>query len=189
MASNAAWWLGWCVIGLGVAGCSPTHNWRNVQPDGTPLQALMPCKPEQAERTVPLLGPGQPGVTLHMLGCEVGASTFALAAVALPAADKGTPALAEAALTAWSRATWASLRQAVPDGQASPPGWVVQAAAVPGAERAQRWGGPALDHRGQALRAEVLWAAGRGWLVQAAMYGPAPEALVQETFFESVRLP
>lgn len=150
----------------------------------------MPCKPEQAEREVPLFGPDRPAVLLRMSGCEVRSSTFAVAVAGLPTPVGGAVApSAEAALRLWAQATWASLRQVVPPGQDAPPGWTVRPAVVPGAEQAQRWSGPAVDHRGQPLRAEVLWAAGRGRLVQAAWYGEALEAEVADTFFGGVRLP
>lgn len=183
------WWrrMGVCGVTVAMVACSPTHNWRNVRHEGVPLQALMPCKPDQAEREVPLLGPDRPPVTLRMLGCDVGRSTFAVATVALPDAAQGLAD--EAVVGLWSRATWASLRQTVKEGQTAPAGWTTLPVAVSGADRAWRWSGPAQDHRGQTLRAEVLWATGHGWAVQAAVYGPPQPAEVTDTFFEGVRLP
>lgn len=165
---------------LWLAACSPTHNWREVRHEGTPVLALLPCKPERAERDVPLLGPDQPLARLQMMSCDVQGRTYVLAALALPAAQPAGEALAR-----WRQAAWTSLRQTVPAQASAPPGWTQ----VPTpATAAQHWSGPAVDHRGQALQAEVLWLAAPGWLAQAAVYAPQVDADARQTFFESVRL-
>ena len=56
--------------------CSPAFNWRDVRPDNTALSLLLPCKPDKAQRSVPL---GGLPTELAMLGCEAGGATFALA--------------------------------------------------------------------------------------------------------------
>lgn len=165
---------------LWLAACSPTHNWREVRHEGTPVLALLPCKPDRAEREVPLLGPDQPLARLQMMSCDVQGRTYVLAALALPVAQPAGEALAR-----WRQAAWTSLRQTVPAQASAPPGWTQ----VPtSASAAQHWRGPAVDHRGQALQAEVLWLAAPGWLAQAAVYAPRVDADARQTFFESVRL-
>ena len=203
-------WMGWGVLALGLsAGCSPSHNWRQVRPEGAPLVALMPCKPERAEREVSLLGPGQPVVRLQMMSCEVQGRTYAVAALALP------PGLAaDVAAQAWLRATWASLKQVPAPGSTVPAGWAAHwppppgggdsppafPADVPGATvlgspvparwpgLVQHWHGPGVDHRGRLLRADVAWWAAPGWMAQAAVYAAQPDAETVQTMFESVRL-
>ncbi len=167
---------------LWLAACSPTHNWREVRHEGSPVQALLPCKPERADREVPLLGPDQPPVRLQMMSCDVQGRTYVLAALAVPAAQPADQALAR-----WRQAAWASLRQTVPAQASAPPGWT-QVLPPAQAPADQHWRGPAVDHRGQALQAEVLWLTGPGWLVQAAVYAPQVDAEARQTFFESVRL-
>lgn len=202
-------WMGWSGLVLGLsAGCSPTHNWRQVRPEGAPLVALMPCKPERAEREVPLLGPGQPVVRLQMMSCEVQGRTYAVAALALP---RGLAA--DVATQAWLRATWASLKQVPEPGAAVPAGWVIYGPPpdgsvsppaaptdVPGGAvlanptparwpgLVQHWHGPGVDHRGRLLQADVAWWAASGWLAQAAVYATQPDAETVQTMFESVRL-
>ena len=181
---------GWVlpVLLLSLAACSPSHNWRLSRLDGVPLQALMPCKPERAQREVPLWGAAQPPVSLTMMSCAVGPHTFAVAA--LPLGSGNTPAAADAvqqARQAWMRAGWASLRLAVPAQAEAPPGWRAQPQTVAGAQQAQRWHGPGQDHQGQALQAHWLLAHNGRWLVQAALYGPPVADDVATTFFDALR--
>ena len=178
---------------MGVAvlmACSPTYNWRVAGHEGVPLQAMLPCKPERAAREVPLMGAGVPAVALRMASCTVGDSTFALAAAPLPAA---TPSPPEQAMQAWLRATWISLQQPVPVAspqaeRQAPAGWSLVPLSVPGATGVQRWSGAGLDHRGQAVPALVVLASAPGWLVQAAVYGPAAHDDNGQTFVDSLKL-
>ena len=61
---------------LALAACSPAFNWREVRPENTRLSLLLPCKPDKAQKVVPL--GGKPTV-LSMLGCEAEGMTFAVA--------------------------------------------------------------------------------------------------------------
>ena len=53
--------------------CSPVFNWREV-PVGESLVAMLPCKPDRAERSLPM---GAATVPIDMAGCEAGGATFA----------------------------------------------------------------------------------------------------------------
>ena len=102
------------LLGAGWA-CSPTFNWREIQAAPTPLKALLPCKPDQGMRTVPMAGRQ---VDLHVLGCDTGGATFAILY-----ADIGEPARAGQALVQWRIATLANLRgTAARDTPFVPPG-------------------------------------------------------------------
>lgn len=92
------------------AGCSPTFNWREVRVEPTPLTAMLPCKPDQATREVPMAGRR---VELTVLSCEAGGATFALLF-----ADIGEPARLGEVLAQWNTATLANLRSS--KGQATP---------------------------------------------------------------------
>src|SRR5689334_7855840 len=59
-----------------LAACSPTFNWREVPIADAGLVALLPCKPDRAERALPL---GAESVRVDMAGCEAGGATFAVA--------------------------------------------------------------------------------------------------------------
>lgn len=52
-----------------LAACNPVFNWREVRPDNTALTLLLPCKPDKAQRSVPL--GGRP-TELAMLACDAG---------------------------------------------------------------------------------------------------------------------
>jgi hypothetical protein len=168
-----SWWLG---------GCSPTYNWRESVHEGVPLRALMPCKPERADRSVPLLGPERPALTLRMMSCQVGGGTFAVAAVQLPRAE-----LAASAMQQWTQAAWVSLKQSVPAGAAMPLGWSGQSVSWVGASIAQSWAGPGLNHQGQPLQVHLRLGAQGVWLVQAAWYGQQADAEVRDSFFDALR--
>ncbi|CAA2099057.1 hypothetical protein [Variovorax paradoxus] len=84
-----------------VAACSPTFNWREVPVAESGLVAMLPCKPDRADRALPL---GAESVRVDMTGCEAGGATFAIAH-----ASASGPAQAEAWLNAWRAATRAQL--------------------------------------------------------------------------------
>ena len=87
-----------------LAACNPTFNWRDVRPAGTQLTLLMPCKPDTAQKIVPMAG--QP-TALSLLSCDTGGVTFALAV-----ADVKNPAAVPRALAQWQIATLANMKAA-----------------------------------------------------------------------------
>ena len=66
---------------LTLAACTPSLNWRQVPV--VQLAALLPCKPDHAERQVELLGAQQ---ALAMWGCEAGGALFAVSQMPVPLA-------------------------------------------------------------------------------------------------------
>jgi hypothetical protein len=93
-------------IAFCLSACSPNFNWREARFDGAPLVALLPCKPERAERTVPLLG--EPGQRLQMAGCPAGGASFTVSVIQLPA---GLPeASVREALARWEQAGQRTLK-------------------------------------------------------------------------------
>lgn len=163
-----------------LAACSPTFNWRELRPEGTPLQALMPCKPETATRALPLDG-GAP-TDLHMFSCSTGGLTFALAWV-----DLGDAARVPAALNGWRRASLSAVR--VDPSRADEPAaqW---SAAVPGAVRTQGLAMQGTDHQGRPVQMRALHFVRGAQVYQAAIYGPGlDDVSVTTTFFDGLRLP
>jgi hypothetical protein len=55
--------------------CSPTFDWRELQPEGAGVSVLFPCKPDRHARPLRLL---DRKLTMEMLVCEAGGVTFAL---------------------------------------------------------------------------------------------------------------
>ena len=154
--------------------CSPTFNWRELRLEGAPLVALMPCKPETATRSVPMLG--QP-TELHMHSCETGGLTFAVAWAKLGDATKAGDALAQ-----WQQASLASVRVA-PDDAIEVPLTVARSDEARGA-KAQ-----GSDHQGKALNTQAVYFAQGDWVYQAAVYGAKLPDQATTAFFDGLTLP
>jgi hypothetical protein len=166
---------GLLAVPLLLAACSPTFNWRALPADGTPLQALMPCKPDKAEREVPLAGVP---TSLQMRSCDTGGLTFAVAW-----ADVGEAARVAPALAGWRRATRLALHAAPADEAALPP-----PARVVGASEAIGLQAEGRDPRGEPVRVRAVYAARGTLLVQAAIYGRTIDERVADTFFDGLQL-
>ena len=173
-------WLG--IPALLAAACSPVFNWREVPMDGgAELVALLPCKPERAQRDLPL---GNQSVPVRMAGCEAGGATFAVAQASAADAQQ-----AQSWLAAWRSQTYA---QWAGGRIAEGPGSVLHATGSPAPLRidASRDGGQGKVQQ----QVRLLWFAhlqrnGAVSLYQATVLGTpsAPEAV--QTFFEGLRLP
>jgi hypothetical protein len=154
--------------------CSPTLNWREVRPEGTRLALLLPCKPDKAQKIVPLGGPATP---LSMLGCDAGGATFAVAVADLGDAAKAAPVLAQ-----WQSLTLANMKAGVAP-QVSPlklPG----AAALPPASLVKAEGhGP----DGKPVSGQAAYFAQGSQVFQVVMYSPRIAPEVAETFFSSLK--
>ncbi|MDM0038864.1 hypothetical protein QTH89_20700 [Variovorax sp. J22G21] len=181
--SSAGFWLLAAPMLLLAFACSPTFNWRDVAATNAELKALMPCKPDRAERRIPL---GSETVSVQMAGCEAGGATFAVAH-----ARADNVAQAEAWLAAWragTRAQW----QAATGGQIQEgPVSVVRAAASPAPWQIEaRGAGP----DGKPTEARVRWFAhaqrdGSVAIYQATVLGKPSAADATGTFFDGLRLP
>jgi hypothetical protein len=164
------------VLALLVAlpACSPALNWREVRPEGTRLALLLPCKPDKAEKIVPL---GGPATTLSMLGCDAGGATFAVAVADLGDAAKAAPVLAQ-----WQSLTLANMKAGAAP-QVSPlklPG----AAALPPASLVKAEGqGP----DGKPVSGQAAYFAQGSQVFQVVMYSPRIAPEVAETFFSSLK--
>ncbi|MEO6972782.1 MAG: hypothetical protein ABI135_05075 [Rhodoferax sp.] len=163
---------------LGLVACNPTFNWREVRPDTSALVALLPCKPDEAVRTVELAG--EP-VSLDMLSCDAGGATFAIGY-----ADIHDRERAGAVLAWWRAATLANLRATVStDLPFMPKGSV----ALPQSTRVTATGQRA---DGGAVKVHAAWFAQRTGsgvrLFQAVVYANKIGQDVSDTFFSSLRL-
>ena len=160
---------------LALAACSPAFNWREVRPDGTRLNLLLPCKPDKVQKLVPL---GGQATSLSMLGCDAGGATFAVAV-----ADVGDPAQAAPVLALWQDLTLANMKAAA--GSRQP-----LALKIPGAAAGQ----PvvrlqALGQRadGVAVSSQAAYFAQGSQLFQVVMYAPQLAPEVAETLFSSLK--
>ena len=169
-------------IAASLTACNPTFNWRDVRPEGTALSLLMPCKPDKAEKKVPL---GDAPVALRLLGCDSGDATFAVAV-----ADVGDVSRVAAVLAQWQSGTLAHMK-APPVGKLSDgittevvllklTGAALQPPAVLIKARGQRADGTAVN--GQA----AYFVQGTQ-VFQAVMYAAEVKPEVAETFFSSLK--
>ncbi|WP_036838727.1 hypothetical protein [Polaromonas sp. CF318] len=152
-----------------LTACSPTLNWREVRPEGTRLALLLPCKPDKAQKTVPLGGPATP---LSMLGCDAGGATFAVAVAQLGDAAQAGPVLAQ-----WQSLTLANMKAG--PAQVSP-------LTMPGAAailvKAQ---GRRAD--GTAVSGQAAYFAQGAQAFQVVLYADRITPELAETFFSSLK--
>lgn len=81
-----------CALALAAAACTPSLNWREIQPEGSELFAMFPCKPERFARRLTLAGEA---VEMRMSSCDVDGVTYAVAHASLQDPSKINPALGE----------------------------------------------------------------------------------------------
>ncbi len=157
-----------------LGGCSPSFNWRDVRPDDTGLLLLLPCKPDKAQRTVPL---GGTPVELRMQGCDAGGATFAIAS-----ANIGDAAVAAAVLEQWQKLTLLNMRA---EGQAQvTPLKTVGASPSPAAVLVKAQGKRA---DGTAVTGQAAYFARGPQVFQAVLYADKLPQEASETFFSSLK--
>ena len=161
---------------MSLAACSPAFNWREVRPDNTRLSLLLPCKPDKAQKVVPL---GGRATTLSMLGCDAAGATFAVAV-----ADVGDAGTAALVLEQWQSLTLANMK-------AVPATREVLALKIPGLSAgafASRVAAQGQRIDGKAVAGQAAYFVQGSQVFQVVMYAQqiAPEAA--DTFFSSLKL-
>jgi len=157
-----------------LAGCSPTHNWREIRWNSAELKVLLPCKPDHGSRRMMLAGQD---VEIQMMGCEAGADLFAIAHVQLSDAAK----IAEAQ-TQWQTALLGNMQA---QGAQRVPYQSKGASAQP-APTGLRVQGRRQD--GSAVTAQGVWFARGPHLYHAVIYADKLSPEVAETFFSGIEL-
>jgi len=155
--------------------CSPTFNWRDVRLENSRLSLLLPCKPDKAQKTVPL--GGQP-TALTMTGCDAGGATFAVAVADLGDAAKAAPVLAQ-----WQALTLANMKASPQAAQLVVlrlPGAGLHAPAVLVKAQGQR-----AD--GSAVTGQAAYFAQGSQVFQVVLYAGKIPPDVSETFFSSLK--
>ena len=179
-------WRVWCGLlgGLSLAACAPTFNWRLVPFESTPVQAMLPCKPERASREVPT--PSQSKTQLQMASCDVDDQVFALSVMAWPVPNPSPEALATAARQ-WLRAHWARLGVMPPADTDMPTGWQASPWQVKDAEWSGVWQGPAKDHQGRVIQAQLGLTYQNGVWLQLGQYSPKFDLTAWEAMRDAVQ--
>jgi len=158
---------------LTATACSPTFNWREWRVEGTPLLAVMPCKPESAIRPVPLGGAGTAPVELHMHSCEAGDLRFAVAW-----AEVGQTTDVATAQAAWRAASLQTIRASGADWPAS----------LPGAQAVQGVRAEGTDPQGRLVQARMWHFAQGQQLFQVAVYGQRLPDETVDAFFAGLKI-
>ena len=163
-----------------LTACYPTFNWREVRPEGTALSLLLPCKPEKAQKILPI---GGKPIPLTLLGCDAGDITFAVAEVSLANPQDVAPVLEQ-----WQGATLVNMKvgTAAPGSAASS----FMLIKIAGASTQP----PALLVRARGHRADgrpvsghAAYFAHGSQAFQAVMYADNIPHDVAETFFSSLK--
>jgi len=164
--------LGGAVLAGLLAACSPTFNWREVRPGDTRLALLLPCKPDQAEKIVPLGGRPTP---LRLLGCDAGGATFAIAV-----ADLGDATRVADVLTQWQALTLANMKAGAPQATAL----AIKGAAPSPAPVLVKAQGQRAD--GTAVSGQAAYFVQGTQVFQAVVYASPLAPEVAETYFASL---
>lgn len=165
--------LGLVLIGLvllGLGACSPALNWRNVSLGE--LALTLPCKPDRAQRTVPL---GAQNLDMEMVGCEADGALFAVSRVGLPPGGDSEQL----------RAQWqaASLLQMKAQGRPILAPLSTNAQALP--LRGLTASGQAAD--GRAVQARLAWADAGTDVYHFAVYAARITPEMADPFFDGVK--
>ncbi len=168
-------WRPWLMTGLllTLGGCSPTENWRVITLYDHGVTAMIPCKPDEAQRQVPMLGAT---TTLEMRSCELAGTTYAVAWLSIQDASQASDAV-----RSWLTASQASagVSNALP----------ADSVILPHADQAWRWQGTGVS-QGQPLRVEYLYAHKGKRLVQLATFQRGePKSRNFESFWGGLTLP
>ncbi len=174
-------------VGLGIWGvaCSPALNWREVHHHR--LTALLPCKPDSAQRTVPLVGRN---VTLDLVGCEAAGGLFALTHAHLD-----NPSQAPEVLAAWRAATLANMQSTsvteMPfriEGSVTT-GSMAQAPSTGGVHTPLSLQATGSRADGSALQARLVWLTEGADLYHMAVYATRLSPDMTDPLFTQARLP
>lgn len=162
------------VMIVGLAACSPDHNWRTWRANTASLVGVVPCKPDVAQREMMV---DQARVSLHMQSCDNQGLRFALAWATLPAgADP------QVFMMQWQKASAHALK-------AQQPAQALNKPNVRGALHTAWWAMQGQDHRGQMIRSEVVFFSDAQHVYQAAIYGQTVTDEAVAPFWEGLKLP
>ena len=172
MRARAVRWAGLATLLL--AGCTPALDWREVRPAGAGLALTMPCRPDAAERALPLAGSV---VAWQVYACSADGLLYALAW-----ADVAEPARVGPALLALAQTAQTNLRGRVDgDVAAQVPGMTPQPAA-------RRWRIVGSMPNGQAAVQDMAVFAHGTRVFQATLLGSRPAPEQGQAFFDSLRV-
>lgn len=169
---------------LALVACSPALNWREVRLKG--LTAMLPCKPDQAQRTVQL---ADQDLTMEMVGCEAADGLFAISHVRVKD-DKLLPTVREQ----WRQQTLAALRatdaQDIPFQLKTMSNSQLTAGGMPAAQTVlpQLVSARGLRPDGSAVVARLLWMGSGSDLYHVAVYAKQVSVETADRLFTGLTL-
>jgi hypothetical protein len=158
---------------LAAAACTPTLDWRELTVDPTGLHVTFPCKPERAERKVPVTRDKE--WLVHAMGCETGGVSYAVLW-----ADVG-PTEVATAMAQWKQASTAAARARIEREEPFVPRGALD---LPQSVLARAEG---RRPDGSALQTQAAYFARGGTVFQATAFGPALKPETTEPFFAGQR--
>jgi hypothetical protein len=160
------------LICAALTACTATYNWREVRVGPAGLKAMMPCKPEQETRSVPMTGRK---VDLNVLACQTGDATFAILF-----ADLGDPGRSALALDQWKAVTLANMRsQGAQERPFVPPGSLALPQALQVVSKGKRPDGTDVE-------AHAAYFTRGTYVLQAVIYSDQLKPEVAEPFFSGL---
>ena len=163
------------LLAVTAVACSPSLNWREVSLNG--MVALLPCKPDHAERVLQL---GAIQVPLRMSGCEASGALYAISHVQVPDVSQ-----LQAVHQDWRQATLAAMQATAAPMQLSKP------PATPAGQTKMRLRPEEFDGKrpdGSAVQAQLLWLAKGKDIYQIAVYGSKLQPDMTELLFSELSL-
>jgi hypothetical protein len=155
------------------AACTPTLNWREIQPEGSEVFAMFPCKPERYARKLPLAGEA---VEMRMSSCVVDDVTYAVAY-----ASVSEPGRVDAAIGALREAAARNLGGMLNEsGNAAVPGMTPNGLAG-------RVSVAGRGARGEPLQEQAVFFVKGLRVYQASVVGPKVNAEAADTFIAGLR--
>ena len=172
-----------CIAVAALLGaCTPGLNWREARIAGTELAVMLPCKPTQHQRTVPLAGLM---VTLHMTACDADGASFAIAHALIP-----DPSVAPQILARWRATTLENLAatqvSAAAESISSRSSAATTSKTLPGS----LWANAQGKRSNQvAVQLQGVWFARGPRVYYVAVYAPIITPDMTDTYFSGLKLP
>ena len=163
------------LLGLSVAACSPTLDWREFVPAGSGVVASFPCRPYRHARRVQLAAASP---QMEMLVCEAGGATFSLAFV-----DVADPASVGATLTELRTMALRNVQGGAP--QLAP----MQVSGMTPNEAAVRMAAAGRLPDGAPVRSHAAFFTRGLRVYQATVIGTEPPLAAVQTFFDALKFP
>lgn len=162
-------------VAMAASACSPTFDWREFSVQGTELGVAFPCRPDRHVRDVRL---GERRLSMQMLVCAAGGSTFAVSFVDVP-----DPAALAAVMTDLRAAAIGNVR-----GQ-RPTTVPFQLKGMQASAQAVRVSVEGRLPDGAKVAEHAVWFARGLRVYQATVIGAAPGAAEVEAFLAGLKFP